>query len=329
MPAAQYAGKAALVTGGLGFIGSNLTIRLVEAGADVTVVDARVPESGANEFNLDGVASSVRIERVDVRDRAAIDTLVADRDVLFQLAGHVSHVESMTDPVSDLELNCHAQLALLEAWRNVNPGARFVFAASRQQYGRPVYLPLDEQHPLVPVDVNGIHKTAAEAALLLYTRVYGLAGCSLRLTNTYGPRMQMRHPRQGFIPWFVRLALDDACIELYGGGLAVRDFNYVDDVVDALLLVGSDPRAVGEVFNLGHPKPATLRTFAETLIDVAGTGSLAEVPFPEDRARIDIGSVYADFTKIRLRLGWEPRVDLRDGLARMVAYYREHRGHYW
>jgi UDP-glucose 4-epimerase len=317
------------VTGGLGFIGSNVAIRLVELGAQVTVVDSLVPELGGNRFNLAGVENRVRVSTADLRDTTELDDLVEGQEVVFSLAGQVSHVDSMTDPIGDLEINCRSQLSLLEALRRRNPSARVVYAGSRQQYGRPRYLPVDEEHPLEPVDVNGIHKAAAESAVLIYHRVHGLPTCSLRLTNTYGPRMQMRHPRQGFVGWFVRLAVEGREIELFGGGESLRDFNEVDDVVDAFLLCGVEDAAIGQVFNLGHPEPITVRQFAELLLDVAGTGSLRERPFPADRERIDIGSVFADFGKIRERLGWEPRIGTREGLARMVDYYRRNREHYW
>jgi UDP-glucose 4-epimerase len=323
-----YAGKSVLVTGGLGFIGSNLAIRLVELGADVTVVDSLVPELGGNRFNLAPVEVRVNVSTADLRN-TAVDELVEGRQVVFSVAGQVSHVDSMTDPIGDLEINCRSQLSLLEALRRRNPEARVVFAGSRQPYGRPRYLPVDEEHPLQPLDVNGIHKAAAESATLLYHQVHGLPTCSLRLTNTYGPRMQMRHPRQGFVAWFVRLAVEGREIELFGGGESLRDFNEVEDVVDAFLLCGTAEAAVGQVFNLGHPEPVSVREFAELLVDVAGGGSLRERPFPDERARIDIGSVYADYGKIRDRLGWEPRTGLRDGLTRMVDYYRQNREHYW
>jgi UDP-glucose 4-epimerase len=325
----SYENVRALVAGGLGFIGSNLAIRLVELGADVTVVDALIEEHGGNRFNLEPVRDRLRLEIADLRDRPALDDLVAGQDVIFNLAGQVSHIDSMTDPAGDLELNYRAQLSLVESCRERNREARIVFSASRQQYGRPRYLPVDEAHPLEPVDVNGVNKAAAEAVLLVYHRTHGLPVCSLRLTNTYGPRMQMRHPRQGFAAWFIRLALEDGEIELFGGGASQRDFNYVDDVVDALLLAGRTPEAVGQVYNLGYPEPTTVRGFAEAVLEVAGTGRLREVPFPAERARIDVGSVYGDSGKIRGELGWEPKTDLREGLRRTVEYFRAHRAAYW
>jgi UDP-glucose 4-epimerase len=324
-----YAGKPVLVTGGLGFIGSNLAIRLVELGAEVTVVDNLIPELGGNRFNIAPVKDRVRVSTADLRDTDAVDELVEGHELIFALAGQVSHLDSMTDPIGDLEINCRSQLSLLEALRRRNPRARLVFAGSRQQYGRPRYLPVDEEHPIEPVDANGIHKAAAESATLLYDRVYGVPTCSLRLTNTYGARMQMRHPRQGFVAWFVRLAVEGREIELFGGGESLRDFNEVEDVVDAFLVCGTDDEAVGEIFNLGHPEPVSVRQFAELLLDIAGSGSLRERPFPAERERIDIGSVYTDYGKIRDRLGWEPRIGLREGLGRMVDYYRRYREHYW
>jgi UDP-glucose 4-epimerase len=325
----SYANRRALVAGGLGFIGSNLAIRLVELECDVTIVDALVPDLGGNRFNIAPIEDRVRVEITDLRDQSKVEKLVGDADVVFNLAGQVSHVDSMSDPFGDLELNCYSQLALLEACRHRNPRARIVFAASRQQYGIPRYLPVDESHPLDPVDVNGVHKSAAEGALMVYHRAYGIPACSLRLTNTYGPRMQMRHPRQGFVAWFVRLAVEGREIELFGGGSSLRDLNYVGDVVDALVLCGASDPAVGRIYNLGHPEPTSVRGFAETLIEVVGGGNLRDVPFPEERARIDVGGVHADFTRISTELGWTPKVRLREGLVQMVDYYRSHRDHYW
>ena len=327
--ARQYAGRRVLITGGAGFIGSNMAVRLVAGGADVTVADAMIPDHGGNLHNLAPVADDIRVEVVDVRDTEQTPRLIEGMDVIFSLAGQVSHIDSMADPVTDLEINCRSQLTLLEACRHHNPHARLVFAASRQQYGRAQSLPLTESHPMAPIDVNGVNKIAGEMYYLLYHQVYGMATCSLRLTNTYGPRMQMRHPRQGFIPWFVRLAVDREPISIFGDGSQLRDFNYVDDAVEAFLLAGARDEAVGEVFNLGAEPPASLKEFVETLLDVVGGGSYELVPFPADRARIDIGDAYADYSRIREHLGWEPHVPLREGLERMVAYYATERDHYW
>lgn len=324
-----YAGRRVMITGGLGFIGSNLARRLVELGADVLLVDSLVPGYGGNPHNVADIAERVTINVADIRAEWSIRYLVQRRDYIFNLAGQVSHIESMTDPRTDLEINCRAQLTLLEACRHENPAVKLVFASTRQIYGRPSYLPVDEQHPITPTDVNGINKMAGEHYHLLYNNVYGLRGSALRLTNTYGPRMLMSHNRQGFISWFVRQAMDGEEITLYGDGEQQRDMTYVDDAVDAFLRAGAMEQANGHAFNLGGPRPYSLREIAETIIRLAGRGSLRLVPWPREKKLIDIGSVYSSYGRIERELGWRPTVELEDGLVRMIDYYRAHRDHYW
>jgi UDP-glucose 4-epimerase len=234
----------------------------------------------------------------------------------------------MTDPFTDLEINCRSQLRILEAVRKNNPGLKLVYAGTRQVYGKPRYLPVDEAHPLNPTDVNGINKISGELYHLVYHSVYGIRACSLRLTNTYGPRQLIQHSRQGFIGWFVRQALLGEEIQIYGDGRQKRDFDYVDDVVDAFLRAGALEAADGEVFNLGGEAPVTLVELAELLHQVAGGGSHRLVPFPPERKRIDIGDFYGDAAKIKRALGWAPRVGLREGLERTLAFYREHKDRY-
>jgi UDP-glucose 4-epimerase len=323
-----FAGVPVLVTGGYGFIGGNLVRRLVELGAQVTVVDALMPNTGANCFNLAQLEGRIKVYVCNMADEEALCERVRGKTYVFNLAGQVSHVDSMRDPYADLMMNCQAQLGLLEACRKHAPGAKIVFTGTRQQYGRPQYLPVDERHPLRPIDINGIHKVAGEAYHLLYRQLYGLRTVSLRLTNTYGPGQLMRHGRHAFVGWFIRRALDGEQIELFGNGRQMRDFTYVDDVVDALLVVAHRAEADGEVFNLSGERPYSLREFADILIDVVGAGSYACVPFPEERSQIDIGSYYADSSKIRTMLGWQPRVTLREGLLRTVEYYRRYRSYY-
>lgn len=319
-----YADAPVLITGGLGFIGSNLAHRLVELGARVTIVDSLVPSHGGNLHNVRGIEDRVRINISDVRDPHAMGYLVRDQRYLFNLAGQVSHIDSMTDPMTDLEINCRAQLSILEACRHNNPTVRIVFAGTRQQYGRPRYLPVDENHLIQPVDVNGINKMAGEWYHLLYDHVYGLAATSLRLTNTYGPRMLLKHSRQGFVPWFVRKALLGEEISIFGDGAQRRDLNYVDDVIQAMLLVATREQSHGQLYNLGHDEVVSLLDFTRALLAAAGTGSYRLVPFPEEAKRIDIGDYFGSFEKIRGELGWAPRVSLDEGLARTVEYYREH-----
>jgi UDP-glucose 4-epimerase len=327
--AAPFAGTRVLVTGGLGFIGSNLARELVAGGADVVLVDSLVPEYGGSRGNIKGIEGSVHVNVSDVRDEFSLKQLVRDRDVIFNLAGQTSHLDSMSDPYTDLEINCRAQLSILEACRENNPTARVVFASTRQIYGRPEYLPVDERHPLRPVDVNGINKTAGEWYHLVYGDVYGIPVCVLRLTNTYGPRMRVRDARQTFLGYWLRQILLGEELLVFGDGSQKRDFNYVDDAVRALLLAAARDEAVGEIYNLGDGEVLSLLELAELLVEVNGSGSYRIVPFPDDRKAIDIGDYYSDFGKIRRELGWEPKVRVEDGLRRSLEFYREHGESYW
>lgn len=325
----HFEGSNALITGGLGFIGSNLARRLVELGAKVLLVDSLIPEYGGNLFNIHEIENQVRVNIADVRDEHSMKYLVQGQDYLFNLAGQVSHIDSMQDPYTDLEINCRSQLSILEACRKHNPMVKVIYAGTRQQYGKPQYLPVDEKHPMCPTDVNGINKMAGEWYHILYNHVYGIQATSLRLTNTYGPRQLLKHSRQGFIGWFIRLAIDDEEIKIFGDGRQLRDMTYVDDVVEAFLLAAASESANGHIFGLGGMEPVSLVEFVRILIEVAGTGRYVLVPFPPERKAIDIGDFYADYSKIERTLGWKPSVPLREGLARTVAFYRAHRIHYW
>jgi len=326
--AERFAGSQVLVTGGLGFIGSNLARRLVGAGADVTVMDAMIPDYGGNPFNVHDIRDRLTVNISDVRDRAAMDHLIQGKDYLFNLAGQVSHLDSMRDPFTDLDINCRSQLSILESCRHRNPGVKVVFAGSRQQYGRPQYLPVDEQHPLHPVDVNGINKLAGEWYHILYSRTYGVRAASLRLTNTYGPGQLVKHSRQGFIAWFLRQALEGGDIELFGDGTQLRDLTFVEDVVDAFLLAASSERADGQAYNLAGETPISLGDLARLLVEITGQGAVRHVPFPPERQLIDIGSYYGSAAKIGAELGWRPRTPIREGLERTIRYYRDHLRHY-
>jgi UDP-glucose 4-epimerase len=323
----HYGGRRALVTGGLGFIGSNLVRALLEAGAQVTVVDSLIPEYGGNRRNLAGVARQVKLHVADVRDSPRLPAWVEGQDVLFNLAGQTSHLDSMTDPQTDLEINARAQLAILEACRRHNPTLRVVFASTRQLYGRPDYLPVDESHPLRPVDVNGINKLAGEQFHLLYHQVYGIPTTVLRLTNTIGPRMRIKDARQTFLGVWIKRLLGDEPIEVWGGDQK-RDFTYVDDAVDAILRAGSRPAAVGRVFNVGGAPPVSLRALADMLVAVHGRGEVVIRDFPAERRKIDIGDYYADDRALRGTLGWRARVSLEEALRRTLDYYRRERRYY-
>ncbi len=329
LPDAAYAGKQVLITGGLGFIGSTLARRLADAGAKIILVDSLIPEYGGNLFNIAGYEERVTVNIADVRDEYSMDYLLRGQDILFNLAGQTSHLDSMRNPYIDLEINVRSQLSILEACRKYNPGIKIVYASTRQFYGKPDYLPVNEQHPLHPTDVNGINKLAGEWYHIVYNNVYGLRATSLRLTNTYGPRMRVKDARQTFLGIWLKLALTNEPILIYGDGLQLRDFNYVDDVVEAMLIAALNPHADGQVYNLGSVElPISFLDLAQLLININGSGEYRQIPFPPDLKTIDIGDYYADFTKIRKELGWVPKVSLAEGLSRSLDYYRVHLPHY-
>ncbi len=323
----RFSGAKVLITGGLGFIGSNLARRLVDLGAAVTLVDSLVPEYGGNRFNIDGLEDRVRVNISDVRDPYSLRTHLAGQDFLFNLAGQTSHLDSMEDPFTDLEINCRAQLSILETCRQFNKTVRIVFASTRQIYGRPERLPVNERHPLRPVDVNGINKLAGEFYHRLYHDVYELPACVLRLTNTYGPRMRIKDARQTFVGVWIRLLLEGKPFEVWGGQ-QLRDFTYVDDCVEALLLAAVRPEAAGQVFNLGGGEVTSLVDLAQLLVELNGVGHFEQREFPADRKRIDIGDYYADDALIRKTLGWRPNVSLREGLKRTLDFFHTHLDHY-
>jgi len=324
----KFVNTKVLVTGGIGFIGSSLARRLVHLNAKVTLVDSLIPLYGGNLFNIHDIKNQVTVNVSDVRDPYAMAYLVQGQDYLFNLAGQTSHIDSMTDPQTDLDINASAQLSILEACRKYNPGVKIIFASTRQLYGKPEYLPVDEKHPIRPVDVNGINKLAGEWYHLLYNNVYKIRACALRLTNTYGPGMRVRDARQTFLGIWVRNLIEGKPIKVFGDGLQLRDFNYVDDVVDALLLAAINSKADGEVFNLGSTEYINLRNLATLLIEIFQKGTYEIVPFPPDLKAIDIGDYYSDYTKINQTLGWSPRVSLKDGLKLTIEFYTQNRTHY-
>ncbi|MBZ5609854.1 MAG: NAD-dependent epimerase/dehydratase family protein [Acidobacteriia bacterium] len=327
MNGTPFESKNVLITGGLGFIGSNLARRLVEFGAQVTLLDSLIPEYGGNLFNVTGLEDRLRVNISDVRDAHSMRYLVQDQDYLFNLAGQTSHMDSMEDPYTDLEINCRSQLSILEACRNYNPGIKVVFASTRQIYGKPDSLPVSEDHLLRPVDVNGINKMAGEWYHILYNNAFGIKACALRLTNTYGPRMRVKDARQTFLGIWVRRLVEGRPFEVWEGQ-QLRDFTYVDDAVDGLLLAAACPQLNGRTLNLGGDCVISLQDLAELLVEVNGGGEFKVCSYPADRKRIDIGDYYSDFSRIRAAVGWEPKVALRDGLARTLTYYRQNLEHY-
>lgn len=324
----KYNGKKILLTGGLGFIGSALAHRLVKLGAKILIVDSLIPQYGGNWVNIKGIEDKVTVNISDIRDQYSMNYLVQGQDIIFNLAGTLSHVDSMRDPFTDLEINCTSQLSFLESCRKYNPKAKIIYAGTRNQYGRAKYLPVDEKHPMEPIDVNGINCIAGEWYHILYNNVYGLRACSLRMTNTYGPRHQMKHSRQGVLNWLIRQIIDGEEVKLYGTGKQIRDINYIDDVVEAFLLCGASDKVWGEAFNLGGT-PISLKGFVELLVKINEGGKYRLVPFPTDRKSIEIGDYVADWSKIKKALGWQPKVNLEEGIKRTLQYYRKYRKHYW
>ena len=320
----NFHGKNVVITGGMGFIGSNLARSLVLAGAKVTLVDSMIPEYGGNLANVSDLNGKLNINYCDVRDEFALRPILSGVDYLFNLAGQTSHLDSMIDPQTDLAINASAQLSILNACREVCPQVRIVFASTRQLYGKPQYLPVDEKHPIVPVDVNGINKLAGEYYHLLYSRVYGLRSCALRLTNTYGPGMRVRDARQTFLGIWINNLLSNRAIQIFGDGEQLRDFNYVDDCVDALMLVAVNEKSDGKIYNLGSDEVVSLLQLAQMMTELGHGGVYECIPFPADRKAIDIGDYYSDFTLIKSELGWKPKMRLAEGLKKTVDFYSSH-----
>jgi len=323
-----YKNRRVMITGGLGFIGSNLAHRLVALGADVLLVDSLIPDYGGNLFNVSGIEDRVRVNVADVRQASTMNYLVRDRSIIFNLAGQVSHIDSMRDPHTDLDINCRSQLTLLEACRHSNPDAKVIYASTRQIYGRPDVLPVTEHHLVRPTDVKGINKAAGEYYHVVYNNVFGVRACALRLTNVYGPRQLIKHNRQGFIAWFIRLALEGKEIQVFGDGSQIRDFVYVDDAVEAFLAAGMCEACNGGAFNVGGDEHMAHRDLVMLLTELAGGGGYRFVEWPAEKKAIDIGSFYADSTLFKKTAGWAPRVSLADGLARTLSFYRAHMTHY-
>ena len=322
-----FRGARVLVTGGVGFIGSTLATRLVAAGAAVAVLDNMYGEGGANPANIAPVRDRVAVAIGDLNDAGTVAPLLDGRDFVFNLAGRSSHMGSLADPLADLDINCRAQLGLLELCRRHAPRARIVFASTRQMYGRPDRLPVDESHPLRPPDPNAVSKMAGEAYHLLYHRIHGLETVALRLTNTYGPRMRIKDANQTFLGVWLRRLIEDRPFEVWGGEQR-RDLTHVDDVVDAFLLAASVPAAVGRVFNIGGERTVSLAELARLMVAANGGGSFELKEFPAERRRIDIGDYEADDSAFRDLTGWRPRVTLPEGLAQTLAFFRDHRGDY-
>jgi UDP-glucose 4-epimerase len=324
-----YKGKHCLVTGGLGFIGSTIAIALVRAGAHVTVVDNMLPNHGGNPFNVEPAKDRIAVSFGDILSESAMAYLVKGKDIVFHLAGQVSHVLSMSNPFPDIDINVKGTAVVMEAVKHHAPKAIVVYTGTRGQYGSSVKLPVDEDTPMHPRGLYELTNLTAEKIVQLYAQNFGVRAVMLRLTNIYGPRAQMLHSHFGVVNWFVRQILDGNPIPVFGDGSILRDFVFVGDAAMACLLSPATEAAHGKVFNVGNDQPVSFRQLAELMVRVAGEGSIKHVEFTPERKAQEPGDFYSDITRARTILGWHPRVGLDDGLRCTFEYYRRHREKYW
>ncbi len=325
----MFNNKKILVTGGLGFIGSNLSIELARQGAHVTIIDNMLPRQGGNLFNIRDIADRVSVNISDVRNQLSMNHLVKEKDYIFHLAGQVNHVDSMKNPLQDLEINCRGTMVLLEALRHYNRDAKVIFAGTRGEYGASVSLPVDEDHPTNPKGIYAVTNLTAEKLVLVYDDVFKVKGACLRITNTYGPRHQMAHDEYGVFNWFIRKAMDNEEIPVMGDGRILRDFLYVEDLVDSMLKVTLTGDAYGKVFNVGTGVPVSFIELAQKIVTIAGSGKTKFTEFTQERKEVEPGDYYADITRIKKITGWEPRVPLDEGIAKTIDFYRQFRREYW
>jgi len=324
-----FAGKNVLVTGGLGFIGSNLAIRLVAMGAKVTLMDAMLDGHGGNLFNIAPVKDDVQVNFSDIRDYQSVRYLVRGQDYVFHLAGQNDHVLSQQDPFPDIDINIKGSAVLLEACKHFNPDCRVIYTGTRGEYGAAVTLPVREDAPVNPKGVYELSSLTAQKLFEIYHNNHSVRSVTLRLTNIYGARAQMQHHRFGVANWFIRLALDNATIKVFGSGKLMRDFLFVDDTVDAILMCAATEQAYGQTFNVGHDSPSSFLELAEKVIAVAGSGSWEFAEFSAERAAQEPGDFCSDISKIKSVVGWKPAHDLEQGLAKTIDFYRQNREHYW
>jgi len=323
-----FKGKKVVITGGLGFIGSNLAQTLVPLGAKVVIVDALLPPYGGNKFNLEGIADRIELVDGDIRDADLMEKVIEGADFIFHLAGQVSYLDSKNRPYDDLDFNGRGNLTILEAVKNNAPGARIIFASSRLVYGKILTLPVREDHPTNPLSLYGIHKLLGEKYYNYYAHTFGVHGLSVRIPNPYGPRQQMKHAKYSIVGWFLRQALEGKTIQVYGDGLQERDYLYIDDIVSAFLKLAEHGEA-GEVYNIGTHERVRFGEMVDAVIKAVGSGDKKFVPWPKESEQNETGNYSADTTKLSELTGWKPEVSLRDGLKDMVEYYREHGDKYW
>jgi len=325
----MFKNKRVLITGGLGFIGSNLAIRLVGQGAIVTIVDSMISEYGGNLFNIEDIKDNVKINYCDITDKNAMEYIVRNQDYIFHLAGQVSHIMSFTNPYHDIDYNITGTVILLEACRKYNNNVKIIYTGTRGQYGSATILPVNEESPTNPKGLYEITNLTAEKIFLVYNEVHGIKSVLTRLTNAYGPRAQMKTNKYGVANWFVRLVIDNEVIPIYGSGLIKRDFIYIDDVVDALLMLPLEEKCFGQIFNIGSDYVSNFKELAETIIATAKQSRIEFTPFSEERKKQEPGDFYSDISKINKYIGWKPKVTLKDGVQCTVDFYKKNKTYYW
>lgn len=310
-------------------IGSTIAHLAVHHGAGVTVLDAMLPLYGGNRFNLQGLQDQISFIQGDIRDLPLLERVVAGCDYIFSLAGQVSYVDSNTDPLLDLDINCKGHILMLEACRRVNPRAKLLFASSRFVYGRIEYNPVDENHPFNCLSIYGINKLAGEKYYRFYHEAYGLNTVSVRIANPYGPRQQMKHSKYGIVNWFVRLALEGKPLTIYGDGRQRRDYIFNEDLAEAAVLLALTPGTAGQVYNLGTGTGAQFLEMAHLVSEAVPGTEVRLVEWPADRYFVETGDYISEISRITQATPWRPRTTLAEGIARTVGYYREHRDKYW
>jgi len=323
-----FKGKKVLITGGAGFIGSSLCLELVKRGSDVTVLDPLLPLYGGNMFNLEPVLKDIKFVDGDIRDKELVNDLVSGQDLIFDLAAQVSYIDSKDEPFLDLDINCFGHLAVMEAARATASTARIIFSSSRLVYGKIQSTPVREDHPTEPLSLYGIHKLTAEKYYRYYYDTFGLDTVAVRIPNPYGPRQQMKHNKYSIVGWFTRQSLDGETITIFGDGKQERDYLYIDDIVDGLLRV-AEKGLSGEVYNLGTEEVVTFVDMVDAILKETHTGGKKHISWPENYEKNESGGYVADTSKIEKDTGWKARVTLKDGIKRMVKYYKNHRMHYW
>ncbi|MBI2663252.1 NAD-dependent epimerase/dehydratase family protein [Candidatus Woesearchaeota archaeon] len=325
----QYEGKEILITGGLGLIGSTIANKLNVLGAKITILDAKIPIYGGNFFNIENIKKQINVEIGDIRDRDKVNQIVQGKDIIFNLAGQIDYTYSLDEPHYDLDINCRGHLNVLEACRKYNPNAVVLFSGSRMQYGKTEYLPVDEKHPTNPLSIYGVHKLTGEKYHLAYNNHYGLKTVMFRISNPYGPRSQMKHYKYSIINWFIRQAIENKKITVYGDGSQMRDYIYIDDVADAFIQSAINKNAYGEVFNLGSGEGTKFIDMVNTIVETVGSGEVAKVPWPKEWKNVETGDYIGDISKLKNAINWKPKISLKEGIKKTYEFYRENKENYW